>query len=137
MGDLRSALLEVRSQHGALTPRLVVESARPAESPLHDRFEWNDSVAGESWRREQARDLIQSVRIEYAESKSGPREVRAFVSVRDGSLAEPVFVPVAEAMSDEWLSAQVLADCERAIAELKRRFGHLREFRALLVEAAA
>ena len=36
---------------GVLTPSAVVESARDEGSPLHDKFEWDDGVAAEAWRR--------------------------------------------------------------------------------------
>ena len=42
---------------GKLYPRAVVDAARPAGSPLHGSFEWDDSVAAESYRIEQARKL--------------------------------------------------------------------------------
>jgi len=49
------------SEKGMLEPREVVDEARPESSPLHDHFEWDDEKAGESWRRQQARQLIRSI----------------------------------------------------------------------------
>ena len=48
---------------GVLTPSAVVESARDEGSPLHDKFEWDDGVAAEAWRLEQARRLIRTVKV--------------------------------------------------------------------------
>ncbi len=43
---------------GLLQPETVVESARPASSPLHSRFEWDNTVAGQQYRIWQERQLI-------------------------------------------------------------------------------
>lgn len=49
---------------GRLTPEAVIEDARSPKSPLHDQFEWDDSVAAQHWRTEQARQLIRSVTVQ-------------------------------------------------------------------------
>lgn len=58
MADLRSALTDIYRARGELTPQLVVDEARPKDAPLHDRFEWDNKVAGEAYRRVQAQQLI-------------------------------------------------------------------------------
>lgn len=62
--------LEVLREGGAVGPEQLVERARPNDSPIHHLFEWNDSVAGERYRLEQARLYI--ARVEYV-----PAPVRA------------------------------------------------------------
>ena len=73
------ALEEIVSRHGVLTPRLVVEESRPPSAPLHDEFEWDDSVAAELYREHQARYIIRSVVVAVPEREE--TYVRAFVSV--------------------------------------------------------
>lgn len=48
---------------GLLTAEVVVEDARNPSSPLHAHFDWDNDVAAEKWRLEQARRLIRSVKI--------------------------------------------------------------------------
>jgi hypothetical protein len=55
------AALRGLERRGLLQPFDVVEAARDPGSPLHDSFEWNDSVAAERYRLEQARRLIRTV----------------------------------------------------------------------------
>jgi hypothetical protein len=43
---------------GQITTRLVVDEARNPDNPLHDRFEWDDEVCGESYRLMQAGQLL-------------------------------------------------------------------------------
>ena len=47
-------LLEL-SKKNNLTAREIVEEARKKNSPLHDFFEWDDSIAAEKYRLAQAR----------------------------------------------------------------------------------
>ena len=42
-----------------ITPEQVLEKARDEQSELHKCFEWNDSIAAEKYRLQQARQLIQ------------------------------------------------------------------------------
>lgn len=57
-------LAELYREHGLLTPDLVVADARAKSSPLHSFFEWDNKAAAEGYRRDQARRLIASVRVE-------------------------------------------------------------------------
>lgn len=54
---------------GVLTPDDVVEAARDPASPLHERFEWDDSKAAHAHRIYQARKVIASVRVIVRESE--------------------------------------------------------------------
>lgn len=134
--SLRDQLEAVRNEYGKLTPTVVVEAARPADHPLHDRFEWDDAVAGESWRRRQAHELIRSVRVTYRPSSDVEDEasVRAFHAVRQEGEGEfeYVYEPAEEVASDPFLRELVLRDMERDWQQLKRRYGHFAEFVAMI-----
>lgn len=126
--NIRDQLLAIRDRHGQLTPTIVVDEARDGTHPLHDRFEWDDAIAGEAWRREQAHELIRSARIVYkqADDKSPERSVRAFHAVRNekGYLYEP-----AEAVAaDQFIVKLVLADMQREWQTMKRRYDQFAEF---------
>lgn len=56
-----------RHHQGRLEPDDVVADARDESSPLHSHFEWDDGIAADEYRREQARVLIRSVRLEVTE----------------------------------------------------------------------
>ena len=66
--------------NGDLTPDIVLEAARPETSPLHKHFEWDDSVAAEAWRKDQARTLIQSYKLHIVDER-GERIVRYYTNV--------------------------------------------------------
>jgi hypothetical protein len=129
--NLRDALQSVYDQRGLLTPALVVDEARPDDHPLHNRFEWDDSIAGEAYRHQQAHRLITSVRVNIGHDKHGPKDVRAFVAVPT-SLPQPNYMPIADAFADDMTQRIVLAEFERALKQLHRRYGHLKEYAQML-----
>ena len=122
---LRDHLNAIRDQAGALTPRVVVDAARDPENPLHNRFEWDDSIAGEKYRLGQARELIR-LAVEFVEAPDGPVKVRSFHSVNraDGHRYEPI----SEIATDPFMSKLVLQAAEREWKALFVKYKHLAEF---------
>lgn len=136
MSNLRDVLQGTYDRRGELTPSLVVDEARPADAPLHDRFEWDDVVAGEEYRRVQAAELIRSVKIEFA-TGAEPKSVRAWVARRDVGDKSGGYQPIEEVAQDDLAMKLLLKQCERDITELRRKYGHLAEFTDLMRRAAA
>ena len=58
-----AAIKAAQKRSGRLTPRAVIDAARPKGSPLHRYFEWNDGRAAAAYRLDQARFIIRHVRI--------------------------------------------------------------------------
>jgi len=123
---LRGYLIELRNREGYLTPQVIVDDARPADSQLHDRFEWDDAVAAEQYRLSQARELVRSVRITFVEPSGTIERTRAFVSIERAERTE--YIPVEEVRSDPALTALALRDAEREWRALFARFKHLESF---------
>lgn len=123
---LRDHLNAIRYQAGGkLTPRVVVEAARDPEHPLHNRFEWDNTVAAEKYRLGQARDLIRMA-VEFVDAPAGPTKVRSFHSVTraDGRAYEPI----EEIKVDPFMSKLVLQAAEREWKALFIKYKHLAEF---------
>lgn len=66
-------LFERLEAQGRLTAANVVDESRPEDAPLHNEFEWNDGIAAEKYREEQARYLIRNIRI--VNEKEEPRRM--------------------------------------------------------------
>lgn len=126
MSDLRETLLAIRAQRGVLTPRLVLDEARDESHPLHDRFEWDDGVAGEKYRLNQAHELIRSVRIVYRRDPDQKVDVRAFHAIRREN--GHVYEPAEEVVRDEVATRIILSDMEREWRQLQDRYGAFKEF---------
>ena len=105
-----------------------MNEARERDAVLHSCFEWNDDVAGEEWRKGQARGLLTHLVI--VEEKAPARDgLPVFVNVRITSEDEDfrAYLASENAMSDERLRAQVLQQALRDLQAWERRYQHLQE----------
>jgi len=66
---------------GILYPQSVVDFARDENTELHSKFEWDDTVAGESYRVWQARKVIRALVTIIPQKNSEPYEVQTYVSM--------------------------------------------------------
>lgn len=107
-----------RASNGLLEPATIVQAARDEASPLHDHFTWDNAVAAEAYRCNEARELVRSLTIDISRSNVEKRPVRAFVNVDVGG--GQGYVSTVTAMSSDDLRKQVL----------KRAFDELESWRA-------
>jgi len=121
-------LRRIARQHdGYLRPRDVVDAAREKMSPLHDRFEWDDSLASEQYRLWQARTLIR-VTVAYEPVGNGEEMAfRVFTSLVSDRQPAGGYRVTAKVMADPELREELLTD---ALAEMRRfqeKYRHLKE----------
>jgi hypothetical protein len=131
MSDLRAELEAIKSKHGRLTPRLVLQEARKPSHPLHARFEWSDAVAAERYRLDQARELISAVRVSYISPSGETRSIRAFHALR-ASDDEFIYEDVETIAGDPFKRKLLVNEMKRDIAEMVARYETLQEFWAEL-----
>lgn len=129
--SLRDDLNAIKQRAGVLTPALVLEEARPAESRLHARFEWDDAIAGEAYRLEQAHRLIQSVQITQRRPDGSKLTVRAFQAIRNGP-NDFVYGDSDEVVRDPLQHKLVIREMEREIRILESRYRDFEEFWQLI-----
>lgn len=131
---LRTQLQALYDEHGELSPSLVVEAAKPKTHPLHNYFEWNDEVAGAKYRIVQAEDLIRSVKVVYTDKAGMPQSIRWWHPVRSDSPS--VYDPLDVISENEVSMAVLIRQADRDWKMMKRRYGHLSEFWALVQKDA-
>ncbi len=129
---IRDNLYAIYDKHKELTPGIVVEEARPVDHPLHNNFEWDDTVAGHKYRLEQARELIRSCEIVYKKPDGKNLTIREFVSVR--TTDNYAYQPVRQVAKDPITREIVLRDMEREWRNLKSRYNAFDEFWRLVQE---
>ncbi len=129
MGTLREELQALYEAQGQLTAALVVDIARDPKHPLHSRFEWDDTVAGEKYRRFQAGQLIRSVRIRVIDEDdpSLNYSVRAYTPVRTPAGTQ-AYQQTTDVVLDPFMSRLILADMEREWRALRQRYEQFHEF---------
>lgn len=121
---------ELLAQKGPLTPKAIVDDARPMESPTHSYFEWDDAEAAERWRIQQARIYTCSIQVVVA-SLSEP--VKAFhsvlVQVDQTRKGEPVFqrgyVPIEQIAKEEDLLEQVREEARKHLITARRQLSQI------------
>lgn len=119
---------------GLIRARDVVEAARPEDSPLHNKFEWDDSEAADKFRLFQARYLL-SISIQYIQGDTKAYPTKVFVSLstdrnkRDGEAGYRTFVDV---IADDDMKNQLLLDSLNQMRHFEERYKALKELEGLL-----
>lgn len=122
---------------GACQPRELVEAARPARSPIHDLFEWNDKRAGEAFRLSQAGYYIRHIVVEVV-VKDNPRNVRAFHSVNvvvSEDEVERRYMALPLVLKNANASGQVVARAQAELESWRERYETYREVFAPVFDA--
>lgn len=121
-----------------LNAKIVLNKAKDPKDLLHPCFDWDNKVAAEKWRLEQARSLISAIVITY---KNGNEEVesKAFVNIihdEYGQLSHnsfdrrkgtSYFVTVNDALSSTALKAYTLDQALIEMDNFQRKYSHLIE----------
>ena len=110
---------------GQITPQEVLEKARDVNSELHKCFEWDDSIAAEKYRLQQARSII--INLVYVPKKEEEQTVRCFSLTSTARTYQPTQQFLVQ--EDEY---QTLL--KRALAELeafKRKYHTLTELESV------
>lgn len=109
-----------KQANGQLTPAQVVDDARDERALLHPAFEWDDSVAAERHREDQARHLIGCI-IVSVKPRGIQRDVRAFVNVTTEAGGQG-YTSLPVAMRDEDLRAQILVRAWEELQAWQKRY---------------
>ena len=121
------------SNGGVLTAETVLEDARKKSSPLHRFFEWDDSVAAEFWRREQARQLIRQhyVVVSYGGQDTAPTRATVVVEMPSGDRA---YTQTVVSLVDEDFSDQVLERAKQELRAWRSRYERFKEMSEMVKE---
>lgn len=111
----------------------VVAAARPKRSPIHDDFEWDDSIAANKHREDQARLMLRSIQVILVNGVE--REpTRAFhnVALVEDDGVRNAYVPAVIVWERPELGAQVKAGAKRELALWARRYKDYTELSSLV-----
>lgn len=101
---------EIKELGESFSPADIVEAAKDKNSELHKCFTWNDTVAAEKWRKQEARVLTANLVIKVETSDKKTVNVRVVESTSTG------YSPTAVVVKSKTDYADLLA---RAKAELQ------------------
>jgi hypothetical protein len=114
------------------TAEAFLVAAKKKSSPVHEQFEWDDSVAAHQHRLNQARTMINSLQVEVITTDRKPSNVMAFVRKADKS---EFYIPTLEA-DDEAIGAAELR-CIEHMRTFKARWKNLQFARNVIAEINA
>lgn len=126
------ALAVIENANGSVTPEAVVSAAKSKRHVLHGYFNWNDADAADKYRCEQARKLIQAVRV-VVEEQGAPVLRRAFVHVDNGQESTR-YLTTSLAMQSESLRDQILEKARGDLNAWIERYEELNELAGLVAE---
>jgi hypothetical protein len=114
-----------------ITPAEILSYAElNCDSDLHAQFIWDNSVAGQRYRLDQARTLLRRVKITITTSENPPREVKVRAYSHVPSNGRNTYAPTIRVLerSSEELLAQALAELEA----LERKYENLLTWSAVI-----
>lgn len=106
---------------GKVTPQEVLEKAKDENSELHKCFEWNDTVAAEKYRLQQARAII--INLVYTPITKEEATVRCFHITTERCTYQPTKQFLVQ--EDEYQS--LLKRAKSELEAFKRRYHTLSE----------
>lgn len=126
----------IRAKHGGeATPEAVVEAAKSKRNPLHEEFEWDDAVAANEHRLEQARWMLRSIQIVREDVRTDrPQRLYEVVRTRvEGERkARNVYRTVDDIMADPQTRAELLSRALRELVSWQQRYRGLQELAVYL-----
>lgn len=142
--DAAAEVQAIYAAQGSVTPEAVVEVARPSGALLHPAFEWDDAIAAEAHRTEQARSLLRRLTVTYRKDDGSVTQPTRFLvklqarpdeDVEDQTLqaaTEPyVYIPVKRVMEDDVLRRKYVREAYLSALSWRRRYQHLNEFASI------
>lgn len=117
-------LERIRCSTGGLTARAVVDAARPKRHYLHQYFTWDDALAAEKYREDEARHLLRSVVVQFTGEEKPSAPVRAFVAIGQD---DERYMPMAVVLSQDDLRAKLLAKATEELSWFRQKYRDLTE----------
>lgn len=109
----------VKLQHdNRLTPDDVLGAARKPTNPLHDLFEWDDAVAAEEHRRDQARGIIREVQVKIT-TTTATITVHRYVPDPDRGKGQG-YLAIDPLPEEDMCRRIVVQECNRALGVMRR-----------------
>lgn len=115
---------ELEANNGPLTNQIVLDGARAESSPIHPLFEWDDQIAAEQYRLNQATKLICNLTVEI-ETEDKPIEVRAYMNVSEQKTGE--FINTTQAFKSADSREIILKRAYQELEAFKQKYKNLTE----------
>lgn len=116
----------IKGERDGISAAELVDASREEGAPLHGCFEWDDSIAAERYRNDQAKAIMRGIVVESVGEPDKADGVRAFVHVQ--STYQPLEVVIRDADKRGELLAQAMRDME----SFKRKYEMIEQVKPVI-----
>ena len=120
-------IMEICDDIESASPQAILEKARDETTELHRCFTWDDSIAAEKWRINEARLVTRQLVIKEVEVPKDRPEIRLFYKTDNESGYKPTHIIVQQ--EDEY--KQLLARAYSELRAFKRKYSMLEELQEI------
>ena len=71
----------IESLYGSLTPQNILDASRPKNALFHTLFQWDDTVAAEQYRLQQARTILNNIEVTVV-SDGQPKQIAVYEVIK-------------------------------------------------------
>lgn len=98
---------KLRKQKGEITPQILVKSSKNKKAILHNCFEWNDTIAAEQHRIDQARYILRMIIITVEPKEPlESYQIRAYIPPKEiGQPSNTSYIYIGEVLKTHDYSA--------------------------------
>ena len=121
---------EIQQIGDQYTPQDVLEYARDPQTELHKCFEWDDTIAAEKWRKQQARWVCNSLVVTVIEEERPQVTFRVIQHDTEDKIYRPVVLTV----QNEDQYGRLLDMAKRELKAFKDRYAEIVELRNVIEE---
>ena len=118
---------EIMSIGESASPKQIVDKARDEGTELHKVFEWDDAIAAEKYRCDQARHVVRCLVIDQPEANEDKPEIRVWHKVDNQEGYRRVELIVRH--EDEY--AALLSQANRELKAFRVKYSTLNELREI------
>lgn len=125
--DAQTVAEEILSIGEEATPQQILEKGRDENTELHKCFEWDDTIAAEKFRLQQAREIVHClvfVRTEEQKKEADP-EIRVFHKTE--TVTGSGYKPLVRIVKDEDEYKKMLKLAYAELHALKVKYSNLKE----------
>lgn len=125
---------EIERRDGSISSSSLVEEARDESSEIHALFEWDDKIAGEQWRLQQAKIVLSCLKVTVKDSDDEmPRKIRAFVNTNP-ERSKGVYMNIEDAMSNYDTRNGVILRAKKELMAFLDKYSSIKELDELVIE---
>lgn len=121
----------IEERDGEVTKESFLDSARSKASPVHKLFDWDNKVAGEKWRLQQAKNILSCLRINIVCEDRAPIKTRAFINIVPGS-NNGRFLSTELAMANLDTRTGVLTRAQQELQSFREKYSTLTELSTVI-----